>query len=895
MSDEIERLLVRVEANAAQFETQMKKINRSIYGSQAETRKALTAIKRDTTAMSRVMFQPIGDAFRREVMGLSGVFATLFTAQKVTQYADSYTGLQKRLKAAGLEGQALVRTEDALYAAANRNGVAVDAVAALYQRAALAKKNLNATDQDIIRLTNGVSAALNVQGVTAAAATGPLLQLGQALGGDIVRAEELNSLLEGTPIIMQAAAAGSAKYAGNVNAMSAAIRDGKVTSQEFFAALMKGLPEIEKQAASLPKTIGQALQSLDNAFGRYIGQSDASLSASQRAAQGINALANDLDTVVPIVVTLAGVMGGAYALSLTQAASAQVAAGVSAVRLSMFQTAMTASLTGTSRAAVVATASARGLNAALAANPVGLVVVAVAALAAGLYILSQRQKELDDKVQSYRDNMNGAKDALDRYDEAARKVANATKENAKQMREAAEAARLDALFRLESARAIRVQTAALAEQRAAEALEADRAANRGGTPYPGLQGGRAVQASERSQQARREADAAREAERAASAEFDRIAAKLKSGGYVGEGVTTSVTTAAGGRDASSDAKRIADLRARLDLEERMAAARATGDKRAIEMEEERQRLVELTERYREAGYDDAGFRAMQMVAAENQAKDIEEDRERLAERRREWSELEADLKRRALDWTQRQYDLELELARVQGDPATIKKLEREAELRQRIAEYVERFGLAGAGLAVAEQMRVDGARDGREAADQIEDASRVAARHFVDVLAADDWASAAGQKFRDAAFNGLEDLLTTVFKQIGSGESGNLLGSIAKGVKAVFGGGRASGGPVTAGRAYRINENTPNSEYFVPGVSGRVVTAAQAASGQGANPVRGGVVEHRVIVVPDRDSFVQLAADTAQPMAEMARAGAVGDVAAAQAVSNRRAQLRTRR
>ena len=43
MADEIERLLVRVEANAEAFERQIKKINRTLHGSQAETRKTLNA------------------------------------------------------------------------------------------------------------------------------------------------------------------------------------------------------------------------------------------------------------------------------------------------------------------------------------------------------------------------------------------------------------------------------------------------------------------------------------------------------------------------------------------------------------------------------------------------------------------------------------------------------------------------------------------------------------------------------------------------------------------------------------------------------------------------------------------------------------------------------------
>jgi hypothetical protein len=53
------------------------------------------------------------------------------------------------------------------------------------------------------------------------------------------------------------------------------------------------------------------------------------------------------------------------------------------------------------------------------------------------------------------------------------------------------------------------------------------------------------------------------------------------------------------------------------------------------------------------------------------------------------------------------------------------------------------------------------------------------------------------------------------------GALGNLLGG--------FGGARAGGGPVEAGKAYLVNENTPRSELFVPGVSGTILPHEAAA------------------------------------------------------------------
>lgn len=62
----------------------------------------------------------------------------------------------------------------------------------------------------------------------------------------------------------------------------------------------------------------------------------------------------------------------------------------------------------------------------------------------------------------------------------------------------------------------------------------------------------------------------------------------------------------------------------------------------------------------------------------------------------------------------------------------------------------------------------------------------------------------------------------------GKSKGGGLFKSILSAGLSLFGGGRATGGPVTAGMFYRVNENTPRSEWFVPKVDGTILTAAQA-------------------------------------------------------------------
>jgi hypothetical protein len=71
----------------------------------------------------------------------------------------------------------------------------------------------------------------------------------------------------------------------------------------------------------------------------------------------------------------------------------------------------------------------------------------------------------------------------------------------------------------------------------------------------------------------------------------------------------------------------------------------------------------------------------------------------------------------------------------------------------------------------------------------------------------------------------------------------------------LLGGKRAAGGPVRAGEAYLVNENTPNSELFVPSRSGGILNVAQAKDalrGSGATQghivveLRGDMLEARI-------------------------------------------------
>lgn len=94
------------------------------------------------------------------------------------------------------------------------------------------------------------------------------------------------------------------------------------------------------------------------------------------------------------------------------------------------------------------------------------------------------------------------------------------------------------------------------------------------------------------------------------------------------------------------------------------------------------------------------------------------------------------------------------------------------------------------------------------------------------------------------------------------GKLGGLAGSAASFFGSYFGGGRALGGPVNAGMAYKINENTPRSEWFLPQTNGTVITDAQMNSQSGMSV---GVTIHAV----DSQSFLNQATKVERELQRM--------------------------
>lgn len=221
-----------------------------------------------------------------------GVFAGAATVRGVTNLVDEFQRLENRVKVA-LDGQGdYNETLKDLFEIANRTRAPIEELTTLYQRASLAAKELGASQDEMLRFVENVGLALAIQGGAAQQARGALIQLSQATGAGIVRAEEFNAILEGALPIAQAAARGIERTGGSVAALRREVIDGKITSEEFFRAILSQSEELEEQFGRTSVTIGQAFINLRNSLVQTIGGFSSATGASTAFTGVIQDLAN---------------------------------------------------------------------------------------------------------------------------------------------------------------------------------------------------------------------------------------------------------------------------------------------------------------------------------------------------------------------------------------------------------------------------------------------------------------------------------------------------------------------------------------------------------------------------------------------------------------------------
>lgn len=211
--------------------------------------------------------------------------------RQTAQLADQYTNLQNRLRAISGSFEEAGQASEALFEIANRNRTGVDGVVSLYAKLTPAAEELNASQSEILKVTEAVSQAFALSGASASESAGGIRQLSQALASGVLRGDEFNSIAENAPEILRLL---SNELGVSTGALRELASQGKLTSDVVFDALLNNADDLADRFRRLPPTISSALTVLQNSLTQAMGQFDQSTGASAAFARAILIIADNV-------------------------------------------------------------------------------------------------------------------------------------------------------------------------------------------------------------------------------------------------------------------------------------------------------------------------------------------------------------------------------------------------------------------------------------------------------------------------------------------------------------------------------------------------------------------------------------------------------------------------
>lgn len=259
-----------------------------------------------------------------------------------------------------------------------------------------------ASQDEVIAFANLIQKQMTIAGASTQEASNAMLQLSQALGSGVLRGDELNSIFEQAPNLIQSIADYLDVPIGKIREMA---QDGQLTADTVKAAIFSSADDINAKFEAMPMTWGQVWTSFQNS----------ALMAFQPVLDKVNELANNdqfqgfVENAIGLLAQLAvyvldffntlasigafisdnwsiiaPIVYGVIAALIAYAAISGIVAAVNGV-MALSANVHAAAEAMQAGATFTATAAQYGLNAALMACPLTWIILLIIAVIAAIF------------------------------------------------------------------------------------------------------------------------------------------------------------------------------------------------------------------------------------------------------------------------------------------------------------------------------------------------------------------------------------------------------------------------------------------------------------------------------------------------------------------------------
>lgn len=324
-------------------------------------------------------------------------YISIQSVGKALNISDELVQTTSRLNMMNNGVQTTAELVNMVYAAAQDARGSFSQMADVVARFGNNAKDAFSSSEEVVAFADLIQKQMTIAGASTQEAANAELQLSQALGSGVLRGDELNSIFEQAPNLIQNIADYLDVPIGKIREMAA---DGELSADVVKAAIFSAADDINSKFNEMPMTWGQMWQSMQNtaliAFQPVLqrlndlANSEAFQTFIQGAIEAMATLANILLNVFDLAVSIGTFIGDNWsiiapivygivaALTAYIAISAIVAAinGVMAIAEGV-KAAAQMMATG---ATFAETAAQQGLNAALMACPLTWIIMLILAL-----------------------------------------------------------------------------------------------------------------------------------------------------------------------------------------------------------------------------------------------------------------------------------------------------------------------------------------------------------------------------------------------------------------------------------------------------------------------------------------------------------------------------------
>ena len=335
--------------------------NSELAGVREELTRTVSEVEELRSSMTSA--QPPAENLTASLKKLGTAFLGSKLVSGIVSMSDEMTQTTARLNLMNDGLQSTADLQELIYQSAMRSRGAYNATADAVAKMGLLAGDAFSSNQETIAFVEQLNKQFKIAGTSAEGQAAAMLQITQAMGSGVLRGEELNSVFEQAPTIIQSIADYLGVSVGEIRSMA---QEGELTASVVKSALLSSAEETNQKFNEIPLTWSDV----------WTQASNMAVMSLQPLLEAINWVANNIEIIGPLVLAAAA----AFALFAVAANWTKICAA----------------------ATKALTAAQKMLNAVMSLNPIvliiGSIIILIGVIAAYINYTNRAKNETTSAV-----------------------------------------------------------------------------------------------------------------------------------------------------------------------------------------------------------------------------------------------------------------------------------------------------------------------------------------------------------------------------------------------------------------------------------------------------------------------------------------------------------------